>query len=71
MTISEDLKEFLRLAKRGGANATCSPAEYGARVLANDVLEHVFDFDDRVLRGLATFIGVAKVMPAKAAKLLD
>ena len=68
--MSEDLKAFIRLAKAGDRPG-CSAAEYGASVLADDALEHVFDFDEQVLRGLVTFIGVAKVTPVRAAEMLD
>lgn len=68
--MSSDLEAFLKLAKVG-AQPTCSAAEYGAAVLAEDVVEHVFDFDEQVLRGLVTFIGVAKVTPVRARELLD
>ena len=68
--MSEDLKAFIRLAK-AGVQPQCSAAEYGASVLAEDAIEHVFDFDEQVLRGLVTFIGVAKVTPVRAAEMLD
>lgn len=68
--MSSDLEEFLKLAKAGDQPG-CSAAEYGASVLAVDAIEHVFDFDEQVLRGLVTFIGVAKVTPVRAAEMLD
>lgn len=68
--MSQDLQAFIRLAKCGNTDG-CSAAEFGASVLAEDVIEHVFDFDDQVLRGLVTFIGIAKVTPARAMELLD
>ena len=68
--MTEDLDAFIALAK-GAEQPHCSSAEYGAGVLADDVLEHVFELDERALRGFVTFVGVAKVMPLRAREMLE
>ena len=68
--MSTDLEKFIGAAKRG-SEPRCSSLEHAAQVAADAVLETIFEFDDSYVRGLVTFIGVAKVNVERARELLD
>ena len=68
--MSTDLEKFVGAAKRG-ESPRCSSVEHAAQVAADAVLETIFEFDDSFVRGLVTFIGVAKVNVERARELLD
>ena len=68
--MSTDLEKFVGAAKRG-TEPRCSIVDHAAHVAADAVLETIFEFDDSMVRGLVTFIGVAKVNVERARELLD
>ena len=68
--MSTDLEKFVGAAKRG-KEPRCSSVDHAAHVAADAILETIFEFDDSFVRGLVTFIGVAKVNVERARELLD
>ena len=68
--MSTDLEKFVSAAKRG-SEPRCSSVDRAASEMTDAVVESIYEFDDSMVRGLVTFIGVAKVNVERARELLD
>lgn len=69
---SPDLKHFLHLFHDAGALDEAADSSHLAAVaIALTVLDEVQFIDDSALRGLCHFIGIAKVSPDRARRLLE